>query len=120
MSRTKLTRTTALLTVFLCAALLSGGCDSSMTIDIGAIRVTVTATGNNIDPDGYTVRVTGNGEDQSQPVPVNGQVAFAVPAGTYTVELTDGEPNCVVDQNPQAVQVSSGSTSEVQFNTLCG
>ena len=120
MRRMKLTRTTALLSLLLCSTLLWVGCDNSITVDIGAIRVTVTAVGNNIDPDGYTVRVTGNGENQSQAVDANGEVLFAVPSGTYTVELADGAPNCIVDLNPQAVQVSSGNTSELLFNTLCG
>ena len=62
----------------LVAALLAGGCDTSFNIDIGAIRVTVTAVGNNIDADGYVIQVTGSGENQSQRVDANGQVAFAV------------------------------------------
>ena len=120
MSRTRVTGITALPSALLCAVLLVAGCESSTTIDIGAIRVTVTAIGNSIDPDGYTIRVTGNQEDQSQPVDVDGQVLFAVPAGSYTVELTDIADNCVVDLNPQAAQVSSGNTFELLFNTLCG
>ena len=110
----------SLLPVGLAAALLVAGCDSSTTIDIGAIRVEVTAAGNNLDANGYVIRVTGNGEDQSQAVEVSGQVLFAVPSGRYTVELTDKADNCLVDVNPQAVQVSSGNTAELQFNTLCG
>ena len=120
MSPTKPDRISALLPVVLCTALLLVGCDTTLSIDIGAIRVEVTAIGNNFDPDGYIIRVTGNGEDQSQPVAVNGEVLFAVPAGTYTVELGDKAPNCVVDLNPQAAQVSAGNTAQLLFNTLCG
>lgn len=101
-------------------ALLLPACDSSTTVDIGAIRVQVTAVGNNIDPDGYVIRVTGNGEDQSEPVEVNGVVLFAVPTGSYTVLLTEVADNCIVDVNPQGANVSSGNTDQVLFNTLCG
>jgi len=120
MSRTNPTRISISLPVLLCVALLLVGCDTSLTIEIGAIRVEVTAIGNNIDPDGYTIRVTGNGEDQSQSVEVNGQVLFAVPAGRYTVELTDKASNCVVELNPQEAQVAAGQTAILLFNTLCG
>lgn len=110
----------AVLPTILSAALLFSGCDSSISIDIGAIRVQVTAVGNNIDPDGYVIRVTGNGEDQSEPVDVNGVVLFAVPTGSYTVQLTEIASNCVVDVNPQVAEVSSGETKQLLFNTLCG
>ena len=120
MSRTRRARLLVFLPVVLGAALLLAGCDSSLSIDIGAIRVQVTATGNNIDPDGYVIRVTGNGEDQSQAVEANGEVLFAVPSGRYAVELTGKADNCLVDSNPQLAQVSSGGTVELVFNTLCG
>ncbi len=120
MNRTRRTRLLVLLPAVLGAALLLAGCDSSLNIDIGAIRVQVTAEGSNIDPDGYVIRVTGNGEDQSQAVEVNGQVLFAVPSGRYTVELTEKADNCLVDVNPQVAQVSSGGTEELLFRTLCG
>lgn len=121
MSRPKATATRIVLVLLLAAGgLLTGGCDAGVSVDIGAIRVTVTANGNNLDPDGYVIRVTGNGEDQSQAVDVNDQVLFAVRSGSYTVELGGRADNCVVDINPQVVQVSSGNTSDVLFRTLCG
>ena len=119
MIRTTHNRISTLLSALLCSALLLVGCDSSPTIEIGAIRVTVTAIGSNFDPDGYTIRVSGDGEDQSQAVEVDGQVLFGVPSGDYLVELLDKAPNCVVDLNPQLVRVSAGNTAEVLFNTLC-
>ncbi len=120
MSLTSSHRISVLSPLLLCTALLLVGCDTSISIEIGAIRVNVTAVGNNIDPDGYTIRVTGEGESQSQSVDVNGQVVFAVPAGTYRVELTDRSANCIVDLNPQSAQVSAGQTTLLEFNTLCG
>ena len=114
------TRIAAVLALVLCGALLLAGCGTTVTVDLGTIRVTVTASGNNLDPDGYIIRVTGNGEDQSRPVDVNGEVLFAVPSGRYTVELTGKADNCIVDLNPQTVQVSGGRTSDLLFNTLCG
>lgn len=120
MRRTNSSRITALLPFLLGVALFVGGCDSSITLDLGTIRVTVTANGNNIDPDGYVIRVFGEGQDQNRRVDANGEVLFAVPSGRYTVELTDKAANCVVDLNPQEVQVGAGNISELLFNTLCG
>ncbi len=120
MNRKNFNRISLSLPFLLCAALLLVGCDSSLTIEIGAIRVGVTTIGNNLDPDGYTIRVSGEGEDQRQAVAVDGQVAFAVPAGTYLVEQLDKAPNCVTDLNPQVTRVSAGQTALLQFNTLCG
>ena len=120
MSRTNSYRIIALLPFLLGAALLLGGCDTSITLDLGTIRVTVTATGTNIDPDGYVMRVTGGDQDQSRRVDPNGEVLFAVPSGQYTVELTDKASNCVADLNPQGVVVGAGDVSDLLFNTLCG
>lgn len=119
MGRRKLEGIRWWLPALLCLAMLPVGCDSSQVIDVGAIRVTVTAIGRNIDPDGYTILVTGNGENQSQAVEANGQIVFGVPSGRYLVELRDKADNCVADLNPQAVDVSAGNTAELLFNTLC-
>ena len=120
MHRARPVRIRALLGLLLCAGVLAAGCDSSITIEIGAIRVDVTTIGNNLDPDGYVIRVSGNGEDQSQPVEVNGRVQFAVNSGRYQVELTDKAANCVTDLNPQVINVAAGETTDVVFNNLCG
>ncbi|MFQ5349525.1 MAG: hypothetical protein ACE5EG_03660, partial [Thermoanaerobaculia bacterium] len=109
-----------LLAASLTLASLLVGCETSVTVEIGAIRVEVTTVGQNFDPDGYVIRVSGSGEDQSQEVASNGVVVFAVPAGRYTVELLDKADNCVVDVNPQPAQVSAGNTTQLIFNTLCG
>ena len=119
MSPSILRREAATLQLVLCAVLLLGGCDFSLTIDLGTIRVRVTATGSNLDPDGYTVRVTGNGENQNQMVATNGEVLFAVPSGSYTVTLGEVASNCTVDLNPQSTVVTSGNTSVLTFNTVC-
>lgn len=118
--RTRITRARALLPLLLFAAVLLTGCDSSPTIEVGAIRVTVTTIGNNFDPDGYTIQVTGEGDVQSQAVDVNGEVAFAVSAGRHIVELLDKAPNCVTDLNPQLANVAPGETVRLEFNNLCG
>ena len=120
MSRSHCTGARAWWPVLFCAALLAGGCESTVSVEVGAIRVRVTASGNNIDPDGYTIRVTGGAEDRSQAVDANGEVVFAVPVGSYIVELLDKADNCVVDLNPQRANVASGVTTRLDFNTLCG
>ena len=120
MRRPQTVRISALLPLLLCAALLASGCGSSTSIQIGAIRVEVATVGNNLDADGYVIRVSGNGEDQSQRVDVNGLVQFAVNAGQYQVELTDKAANCVTDLNPQVASVVAGETTTLTFNNLCG
>ena len=120
MRRLRSVRLSVLVPALLCAALLGVACDSSITIAIGTLRVEVMTFGNNLDPDGYVVRVTGNGADESRPVEVNGQVLFALDAGRYEVELTEKAGNCATDLNPQVVDVAAGEITVIQFNTLCG
>lgn len=118
--RIRTTRASALLPVLLLAAVLLTGCDNSLTIEVGAIRVAVTTIGNNFDPDGYTIQVSGEGDVRSQAVAVNGEVVFAVSAGRHIVELLDKAPNCVTDLNPQIANVAPGETVQLEFNNLCG
>lgn len=86
----------------------------------GGIRVAVTTTGVDLDPNGYTVVASG-------PSPVNGDVAvndtISFPGllpGAYQVNLTGVTANCtVVGDNPRAIVVTSADTTDVAFVVTC-
>lgn len=84
----------------------------------GTLQVDTSTTGDDIDPDGYTVSVTGQ---TSQAVGVNGSVSFSnLAAGNYQVQLTGVAANCTVGgSNPRVVAVSSGSTATTTFDVTC-
>ena len=84
---------------------------------VGSVEVAVSTSGDEQDSDGYTANLG----DNSQPVSVNGSVAFEdVPTGDHTLELTGLADNCSVDgDNPQTIQVTAGSTTESSMNVSC-
>src|SRR5262249_20482226 len=88
----------------------------------GSIRVNVATTGEHIDPNGYTVRVTvGAGRTTTQNVGANGSVVFTdIAPGPQTVTLQDVAANCAVGgSNPRTVTVIAGATVETTFNSSC-
>jgi len=84
----------------------------------GSIDVTAMTTGQNLDPNGYTVVVDGS---MTKAIGVNSTVTFAgLSVGNHTVQLTGLASNCAVNgTNPQTVGVSSGSTVQVNFAVAC-
>ncbi len=81
------------------------------------LAVTVTTTGYDIDPDGYTVWVD---ESQSQPVGANGVVTFAVPAGPHEVALYGVDANCTVSgYNPRWVLDLDTMAGATTFSVSC-
>lgn len=85
----------------------------------GTLQVDTSTTGDDIDPDGYSVSVTGQ---TSQAVAVNGSVSFPnLTAGNYQVELTGVAANCTVaGSNPRTVAVAGGgSTTMTTFAVAC-
>ena len=88
----------------------------------GSISVTVSTTGVQIDPDGYTVRVeTGPRSGQGQSIGVNASVTFTdLSVGDHDVELTWVRGNCsVLGANPQAVTVTLRGNTPVTFTVTC-
>jgi hypothetical protein len=84
----------------------------------GSLTVTTSTTGSNLDPDGYTV-VVDNGA-ASQPIPDNGSVTFAGPAGDHTVALSGVAANCTVSgANPRTITVPAGGTTSTTFAVTC-
>jgi len=83
----------------------------------GALQVTVTTTGADLDPDGYNVLVDGG---SAQTVGVNGTVTFAsVTAGSHEVTLQGLAANCSVGAATQTVSVSAGEAAIVTFLVTC-
>lgn len=89
-------------------------------VAFGAIQVTATTTGLDLDHDGYTAAADlaiGGGIA----VPANGSATFTqVGPGTQNVTLTGLAGNCsVVGTNPVSVTVASAATTQVQFSITC-
>jgi hypothetical protein len=85
----------------------------------GDLEVTTATTGENLDPDGYTVTVDGT---SSQPVGITGSVTFTdLAAGDHSVELGDIANNCTVSgQNPRDISVPVSGIAQVTFEVSCG
>ena len=84
----------------------------------GRIRVTTATTGQQLDPDGYTVRIDGG---QGPPVGVNAAVTIPdVRAGSHEVRLAGVADNCTVAGGPaRAVTVVADGTVTVDFDVTC-
>jgi Tol biopolymer transport system component len=97
-----------------------GGCndDGVTPPSEGSIQVTVTTTGTDIDPDGYSLLLDGGG---AQVVGANGSITFSsVAAGSHEVTLQGIAANCSVTQaNPATVAVVGGETANVSFSVVC-
>jgi len=106
------------------AATLALGCGDSSgpnpgrDAGTGTIRVTTLTLGSGVDPDGYSVDVTGL---PRQALPASGTVDIAgVPAGDRAVGLGGVAGNCLVDGfNPRRVNLAAGGTLEVVFTVRC-
>ena len=87
----------------------------------GNLTVSNSTTGSNLDPDGYTVTVSGSAGTTSKTMATNGNVIFAnIPAGSYQVTLSGAAANCTVTSaNPQTANVPSGGTATTSFTVSC-
>jgi WD40 repeat protein len=84
------------------------------------LRVTVSTSGDDTDPDGYLVQVDGTG----QPVRVspNGSVSFSgLRVGAHTIDLTEVASNCVVDGGSSIVVTisSPGVAAATDLHVTC-
>jgi Tol biopolymer transport system component len=87
---------------------------------MGAIRVSVTTTGDghSLDGNGYVVVVDQSG---ARPIGINNSlVVEGVLSGSHTLRLDGIAPNCTLaGENPRIVSVSENQTVEVAFSILC-
>jgi hypothetical protein len=84
----------------------------------GTVEVRTATTGENPDPDGYTVSLDGG---PAQPIGVNAIIQLAAEAvGAHQVALGGLASNCWVEgDNPRAVTVGAGATVGVAFAVSC-
>jgi WD40 repeat protein len=95
------------------------GCDDPIRPQLGAIRVTVAASGTDFTHGGYRVSVD-NSRAQSVDAFTPPVTFFDLEPGPHTLRLEGLQPNCaVVGQNPMSVTVVSDQATLVQFNVAC-
>jgi hypothetical protein len=85
---------------------------------LGDFAVITVSSGDELDLDGYEIRVN---DISSGAIGVNDNVEFQARAvGTYTVELTEVAANCAVNgDNPRPVQVIADSLTDTTFEVTC-
>jgi Tol biopolymer transport system component len=108
-----------LVTVCLAVGMVSCGDDDGTGVEgTGNIEVTLNMTGSDLDPDGCTVSVD---DLVARAIEAGGSVTFAdIEVGVHGVHLYDLSGNCVVSgENPRAVSVAAGQTSETTFEVTC-
>ena len=109
------TQNTTVQAVFSVTCSGSGG-----TGGTGSIQASVPTTGQNLDPNGYTLTVDGGA---GQHADVNASTTFTgLTAGSHSVQLTTTTVanNCSVNgSNPQIVSVTGGQTSQASFQIVC-
>lgn len=83
----------------------------------GSLTVTVTTTGEELDPDGYSVLVDGTGRS----IGTNDSLVLqGLDGGTYSVRLRGEAFNCIIaGENPRAVVVTTGETATTSFQVSC-
>jgi hypothetical protein len=95
-----------------------GGGDLTTPPATGTLDVTTSTTGDQPDPDGYTVQV------DAEPAQVIGSAATLgitdVAAGSHTIQLSGVAANCTVSSdNPRTVSVTAGEATPVTFAVAC-
>lgn len=101
------------------AALFFIGCgDDATAPSIGALRVMITTTGHDLDPDGYLCSIEG---ESSRAVATNDTTTFTeLEPGDHVVLLSDLSANCsVAGGHQRSATVVPGDTTETTFDVTC-
>lgn len=87
----------------------------------GDVRVTASSYGEEIDRNGYRVRLDGGSEKQEERIDPNGTVTFTgLEPGEYSVALEHVDDDCEVESdNPVRADVRVGELVEVGFVVEC-
>ena len=101
---------------------VTGEGTSRVSFDVvcqGSIVVATETTGNDLDPDGYTISVEGTSAITR--LPTNGETLVeGVPGGEQILTLGGIAPNCSVDgDNPRTVTVLPEGAGQVSFRVRC-
>ncbi len=97
-------------------------CSDSSSIDddptSGTMLVTVTTTGGDTSPAGYSFMLDGVGSFETD---ANEEYTYRnIPEGSYTLSITQLSSHCsVTSQNPQTVQITAGGTTNVSIGVDC-
>ncbi|HZN98659.1 MAG TPA: Ig-like domain-containing protein, partial [Gemmatimonadales bacterium] len=85
---------------------------------VGAIRISTSTTGSDLDADGYQFAIDGGA---AQSIAANGQVRVnQVSVGAHTVVLSGIADNCSVTSGAsQTVSIAAGQTADVAFSIEC-
>jgi hypothetical protein len=99
-------------------ALGCGGEDGITEFATGQLTVVITTAGDELDADGYTVRVDQGG---AQPIGATGELQFnGLESGDHTVTLSGITANCTPAEGlTQTVRVSEGSMATVTYTVIC-
>jgi Tol biopolymer transport system component len=90
--------------------------DLSCPNEFGGLLVRLSVSGEDQDPNGYTVVVDGQGQGSG----LFGTVALRAAAGSHTVEVNDASPSCPVQGDAtQEVVVPAGGSVTVNFEIVC-
>jgi len=112
-------RTSRYFPALLCAATLAlAACstDGPTTPAVGQVRVTVSTTGPDMDPDGYTLTLD---DTATAVVQSNGVATFpSVRAGQHSVAMSGLAVNCSAAAVP-SVDVAPGATADVNASVTC-
>ena len=85
-----------------------------------SIQVFTNTIGINTDADGYRVRVTGEGVNQTENVgPVDDVTFSSLSEGDYTVSLEAVAANCVVDETPVSFSLTEANPRLIPFSIVC-
>lgn len=95
--------------------------DVTCSARLGAIRVLVSTTGEDLDEDGYEVRVDGDGVELRVEVGSNADLAFPnLQPGSYRVMLRDVDKDCdLAGSDRYDVEVDTGEQIDVEFRVEC-
>jgi hypothetical protein len=102
-------------------ALASTSCGDNATgptTTTGAIEVTLTMSGVDLDPDGVMIYLDGlqEGRRLMADVPLT---FFDLPAGKHSLWVDDLSGNCGLQNNPRPVTVGPGDTAQTTFDATC-
>jgi hypothetical protein len=84
----------------------------------GTLQITITTSGSNQDPDGYTVKVDGGAP---QDLTINDSRTIQnLSAGPHSVQLSGLATNCTVSGgNPRTVTITADQTATLTFAVTC-
>src|SRR4051812_7141099 len=100
-------------------ALHACGEDHINTPDTGTLQVTTVTSGQEPDPDGYTIQLDGGAATAIGSAAT--QSFAAVATGNHSVLLGGLAANCTVaEENPRTVAVTGGEVASVTFTVTCG